>query len=355
MTDPAFLTVSNLFVRYGSATALDHLDLEVRHNELFVLLGASGSGKTTLLRCLGGFVRPDAGRIVLNGTDMTALPPHRRPVNTMFQSYALFPHMSVAANIGFGLRQRGASRAETQQRVAAMLTLIRLEGFGARRPGELSGGQQQRVALARSLAPNPALLLLDEPLSALDQALRMDTRAELVRLRRELGISFVLVTHDQDEALEMADRIGVMQNGRMVQIGTPAQLYETPVNRFVASFLGAANILSCIVGADGVSVGLPALGVSVRAERPGVPGPGLLALRSERLRIGGTVQTNQVEGVVTGCVYAGDALAVMVRLADGSMLRVKRSLADGLDSARLEPGSPVRVGWQPDACILLPE
>nr|WP_294501377.1 ABC transporter ATP-binding protein [uncultured Rhodopila sp.] len=355
MTASPFLTVSNLFVRYGSATALDHLDLDVRRNELFVLLGASGSGKTTLLRCLGGFVRPDGGRIILNGADMTGLPPHRRPVNTMFQSYALFPHMSVAANISFGLRQRGATRAETQQRVAEMLSLVRLEGFGARRPGELSGGQQQRVALARSIAPNPALLLLDEPLSALDQALRMDTRAELVRLRRELGISFVLVTHDQDEALEMADRIGVMQNGRMVQIGTPAELYEAPANRFVASFLGAANILSCVVAADGVSVALPGLGVSVRAEQPGAPGPGLLALRSERLRIGGAAQPNQVEGVVTGCVYAGDALAVTVRLADGLVLRVKRSLADGLDSARLEPGSPVRVGWQPDACILLPE
>jgi putrescine transport system ATP-binding protein len=355
MTAGPFLTVSGLFVRYGSATALDHLDLEVRRDELFVLLGASGSGKTTLLRSLGGFVRPDAGRIVLNGTDMTGLPPHRRPVNTMFQSYALFPHMSVAANIGFGLRQRGASRAETRRRVADMLALVRLEGFGARRPGELSGGQQQRVALARSLAPNPALLLLDEPLSALDQALRMDTRAELVRLRRELGISFVLVTHDQDEALEMADRIGVMHNGRMEQVGTPAQLYEAPANRFVASFLGAANILPCVVGADGVSVALPGPGVSVRAERPGAPGPGLLALRSERLRIGGAPEVNQVDAVVTGCIYAGDALAITVRLADGSVLRARRSLADGLDSARLEPGSPVRVGWRPDACILLPE
>ena len=349
------LTVSGLSVRYGSALALDHLDLAVRRDELFVLLGASGSGKTTLLRALGGFVRPDAGRIILNGTDMTALPPHRRPINTMFQSYALFPHLSVAANIGFGLRRRGVSRAETKQRVAAMLALVRMEGFGPRRPAELSGGQQQRVALARSLAPSPALLLLDEPLSALDQALRMDTRAELVRLRRECGISFVLVTHDQDEALEMADRIGIMRDGRMVQIGTPAELYEQPADRFVASFLGAANILPCVVAADGVSISLPGLGVSVRAERPGPAGPGLLALRAERLRIGGASQTNRVEGVVIGCVYAGDALTVTVRLADGSVLRVKRALADGLDSGRLEPGSPVRVGWQPGACILLPE
>jgi ABC-type Fe3+/spermidine/putrescine transport system ATPase subunit len=355
MTAPGLLSVSDLTVRYGRSVALDRLNLMVRRDELFVLLGASGSGKTTLLRALGGFVRPDGGRIILDGTDMTGLPPHRRPVNTMFQSYALFPHMTVAANIGFGLRQRGASRVETQRRVAAMLALVRLEGFGPRRPGELSGGQQQRVALARSLAPNPVLLLLDEPLSALDQALRMDTRAELVRLRRELSMSFVLVTHDQDEALEMADRIGVMQGGGMVQIGTPAELYEAPANRFVASFLGAANIMPCVVAADGVSIGLPGLGVSVRAARPGLPGPGLLALRAERLRIGDTSGLNQLDGVVTGFSYAGDALAVTVRLADGSMLRVKRLLADGLESARLEAGSSVRVGWQPDACILLPE
>jgi ABC-type Fe3+/spermidine/putrescine transport system ATPase subunit len=353
------LTVSGLTVRYAAALALDRLDLTVRRDELFVLLGASGSGKTTLLRALGGFVRPDAGRIILDGADMTALAPHRRPVNTMFQSYALFPHLSVAANIGFGLRQRGASRAETAAKVAAMLALVRLEGFGPRRPAELSGGQQQRVALARSLAPSPTLLLLDEPLSALDQALRMDTRAELVRLRRQLGISFVLVTHDQDEALEMADRIGIMQHGRMEQIGTPAELYETPANRFVATFLGGANILPCIVAADGTSVNLPQLGVSVRAAHPGTPGPALLALRPERLRIGGPVesdqaQSDQLRGVVTGCIYAGDSLVISARLADGSVLRAKRSLADGLDPARLEPDSPVSINWPPEACILLP-
>ena len=169
------LTASGLTVRYGTTTALDHLDLTVHRDEFFVLLGGSGSGKTTLLRAIAGFVRPDSGRIVLDGIDLSALPPHRRPVNTMFQSYALFPHMSVAANIGFGLRQQGLSRAETHRRVEAMLTLVRLDGFGTRRPGELSGGQQQRVALARSLAPSPRLLLLDEPLSALDQSLRRDT------------------------------------------------------------------------------------------------------------------------------------------------------------------------------------
>jgi ABC-type Fe3+/spermidine/putrescine transport system ATPase subunit len=346
------LTVSALTVRYGTVAALDHLDLAVERNELFVLLGRSGSGKSTLLRAIAGFVRPDSGRIVLDDTDLSALPPHRRPVNTMFQSYALFPHMSVAANIGFGLRQQRLSRTEIRRRVESMLALVRLDGFGPRRPGELSGGQQQRVALARSLAPGPRLLLLDEPMSALDQALRRDTRTELVRLRRSLGISFVLVTHDQDEALQMADRIGVMRDGRMAQVGTPADLYESPADRFVAEFLGAANILPCVIG--GSSVFLPALGVTIKAARPGATGPGLLALRAERLRIDGTQTVNQIDAVVTESFYAGDALAVSVRLADGSVLRVKRSLADGLGSALIEPGTKVRVGWQPDACILLP-
>jgi ABC-type Fe3+/spermidine/putrescine transport system ATPase subunit len=347
------LTIAGLTVRYGTTLALDRLTLSVGRDELFVLLGGSGSGKTTLLRAIGGFVRPSEGRIVLDRADLSALPPHRRPVNTMFQSYALFPHMSVAANIGFGLRQQGVSRPETHRRVEAMLTLVRLEGFGARRPGELSGGQQQRVALARSLAPRPQLLLLDEPMSALDQGLRRDTRAELVRLRRSLGVSFVLVTHDQDEALQMADRIGVMRDGRMAQVGTPAALYETPANRFVADFLGAANILPCVV--DGHTIALPRLGIVVRAARPGVTGPGLLALRAERLRIGGDKLPNGVNGVVIDNSYAGDALAVSVRLADGSMLRVKRSLSDGLGPAVVEPGTAVRVGWQPEACMLLPE
>jgi putrescine transport system ATP-binding protein len=346
------LTVSGLSVHYGPTLALDGLDLTVERNELFVLLGGSGSGKTTLLRAIAGFVRPNAGRIVLDDIDLAGLPPHRRPVNTMFQSYALFPHMSVAANIGFGLRQHGISRSEIHRRVEAMLALVRLEGFGPRRPGALSGGQQQRVALARSLAPSPRLLLLDEPMSALDQGLRRETRAELVRLRRALGISFVLVTHDQDEALQMADRIGVMRDGRMAQVGIPAALYESPANRFVAEFLGAANILPCVV--NDVSVALPALGVTVQAARPGAKGPGLLALRAERLRIGGGVMPNQVDGVVTESAYAGDALAVSVRLADGSVLRVKRPLSDGLGAAAVAPGASVRVGWQPEACMLLP-
>jgi ABC-type Fe3+/spermidine/putrescine transport system ATPase subunit len=352
-TSANLLTVTGLTVRYGAALALDHLDLSIFRNELFVLLGGSGSGKTTLLRAIAGFVHPDAGHIQLEDTDLSGLPPYRRPVNTMFQSYALFPHLSVAANIGFGLRQRGLSRTETNRRVDAMVAMVRMQGYESRRPAELSGGQQQRVALARSLAPEPRLLLLDEPLSALDQELRRDTRTELVRLRRSLGVSFVLVTHDQDEAMEMGDRIGIMRDGKMVQIGTPAELYESPASRFVAGFLGAANILPCVV--DGMSVALPTLGVVIRAARPGIAGPGLLAIRAERLRIGGEPLPNTIEGIVVGIVYAGDTLTIAVQLADGSRLSVKRALAEGLGAASIEPGSPVRVGWQPEACILLPE
>src|SRR4051812_23436762 len=198
------LRISGLTVRYGATVALDGVALSIRRGELFVLLGGSGSGKTTLLRAIGGFVRPDAGRIELDGQDLAPLPPHRRPVNTMFQSYALFPHMSVAANVAFGLHAQRLTRAETAERVAAMLALVRLQGVEKRRPHQLSGGQQQRVALARALAPNPALLLLDEPLSALDRNLRAETRAELLRLNRTLGTTFILVTHDQEEALGMA-------------------------------------------------------------------------------------------------------------------------------------------------------
>lgn len=346
------LTIAGLSVRYNDTTALNGLNLTVQRDELFVLLGGSGSGKTTLLRAVAGFIKPTSGRIELNGLDLARLPPHRRPVNTMFQSYALFPHMTVAANIGFGLRRRGRSRADIQDRVDAMLTLVRLQGYGGRRPAQLSGGQQQRVALARSLAPSPSLLLLDEPLSALDEALRRDTRAELVRLRRSLGISFILVTHDQNEALETADRIGIMREGRIVQVGAPATLYEQPVDRFVAEFLGAANILPCET--DGGTVSLPQLGAVVRAARPGPRGPGLLALRAERLRLGGAGLENRIDGHVTETAYAGDMLLVAVQLADGSVLRVKHPLTDGLTDGVPQPGAVVSVGWSAEACILLP-
>jgi putrescine transport system ATP-binding protein len=347
------LSIEGLTVRYGTTNALHGLDLTVRHGELFVLLGASGSGKTTLLRAIGGFVTPTAGRIAIDDIELASLPPHQRPVNTMFQSYALFPHMTVARNIGFGLRQQHRPRRKIAARVAEMLSLVRLEGFAHRRPHQLSGGQQQRVALARCLAPNPRLLLLDEPLSALDRNLRIETRSELARLQRRLGTSFILVTHDQEEALTLADRIGVMQDGRLAQVGPPAEVYEHPTSRFVAEFLGAANILPATVQRDGLL--LPRLGVTVRTATHVAPGLVLLALRPERLRIGASDAPNRVAGVVMECSYAGDTLTHSVRLRDGTILRATQALRDGLRAVQPMPGETTTLSWQPDACIVLRE
>jgi spermidine/putrescine ABC transporter ATP-binding subunit len=349
--------VRGVTVRFGTTTALDRLDLDVHAGEMFVLLGGSGSGKTTLLRAIAGFIRPDAGSIVLDGVDLAPLPPHRRPVNTMFQSYALFPHLNVAANVAFGLRRQGRPQAAIAARVAEMLALVSLQGFETRKPHQLSGGQQQRVALARSLAPNPRLLLLDEPLSALDRNLRIETRQELARLQRQLGTTFILVTHDQEEALTLASRIGVMQDGRLAQVGTPAEVYERPVSRFVAEFLGAANILPARVRAnlpDGALLELPGLDTTVQAGSVAPDGTTLLALRPERLRLDDTA-ANQVRGLLTERAYAGETLIHTVRLDDGTLVRVSEALRDGLRAGEKPVGAAVTVGWQPDACILLPK
>jgi putrescine transport system ATP-binding protein len=349
------LSVRGLTVRFGATTALENLDLDVQPGEMFVLLGGSGSGKTTLLRTIAGLVRPDAGAIALDGIDLAPLPPHKRPVNTMFQSYALFPHLNVAANVGFGLRRQRRPRAAIAARVAEMLALVSLQGFETRRPHQLSGGQQQRVALARSLAPNPRLLLLDEPLSALDRNLRIETRQELARLQRQLGTTFILVTHDQDEALTLASRIGVMQHGRLAQIGTPAEVYERPVNRFVVEFLGAANVLQATLrvnGVDGAVLDLPGL-ATIHAATPAPDGTVLLALRPERLRLD-SASDNQLHGVLIERAYAGETLTHTVRLADGTLLRVSEALRDGLHAVEKPIGAAVTVGWQKAACILLP-
>ena len=349
------LDVAGLTVRYGGWTALEALDLGIGKGELFVLLGGSGSGKTTLLRTLAGFVAPAAGRITLGGRDITALPPHRRPVNTMFQSYALFPHMSVAANVGFGLRRQGLARADIARRVQELLALLRMEAFADRRPDALSGGQRQRVALARSLAPRPDLLLLDEPLSALDRGLREATRTELVRVQRQLGTTFVLVTHDQEEALSMATRIGLLEQGRLAQVGTPTDIYERPASRSVAAFMGAANILPARVREPGV-LELPSLGVLARAETAGFSGDLHVAFRPERLRLSrtGTDGPNAVTGQVTESAYRGIVVDHRVQVGGGAALLVSQPLGDGAALA-LPPGESVCVTWSPDACILLPE
>src|SRR5436305_3784671 len=239
----ALLEITGATKRFGATAAVDDVSLAIEPGEFFALLGPSGCGKTTLLRMIAGFERPDAGRIVIDGADVTERPPYARPVNMMFQSYALFPHLDVAGNIGFGLRQLGWDRRRRAERVAELLALVQMPGLERRRPDELSGGQKQRVALARALAMSPKLLLLDEPMAALDRKLREETRLELIGIQQRLGTTFLVVTHDQDEALGLATRVAVIQQGRLAQIGAPAEIYERPNSRFVADFVGAVNLL----------------------------------------------------------------------------------------------------------------
>ena len=350
---PSHVDISGLVVRYGGWTALDGLNLQIGRGELFVLLGGSGSGKTTLLRTLGGFIQPAAGQISVNRRDITGLPPHRRPVNTMFQSYALFPHMSVADNIGFGLRRQGLAGSRLSTRVSDLLALVRLEAFAQRRPDELSGGQRQRVALARSLAPRPELLLLDEPLSALDRGLREATRAELVRVHGQLGTTFVLVTHDQEEALSMATRIGVLEHGRLAQVGTPEDVYERPVSRSVAAFMGIANIVPARVLGPG-KLALPSLSAEVQVDTAGWPADLFVAFRPERLRLTRTVMSGQnaVAGHLVDQSYRGSVIDYYVQVGADVRLTVSQPIVDAADVA-MEPGSAVNITWAPGACIPL--
>src|SRR4051812_14770958 len=321
---------------------------------MFVLLGGSGSGKTTLLRALGGFIQPSAGRIVLNGQDITRLPPHRRPVNTTFQSYALFPHMTVTDNVAFGLRRQGVPRAEIARRVGELLELVRLTEFAARKPDALSGGQRPRVPRARALAPRPRLLLLDEPMSALDRGLREQTRQELLRVQRQTGTTFVLVTHDQDEALAMATRIGLLHQGRLAQVGAPAELYERPASRYVAGFMGNDNVLPGVV--RGGRLELEGVGP---AEALGTAPEGKVwvALRPERLVIerGGSPGVNRVAGAVAQSAYFGDSADYVVRLASGAALHVTQPLGRGFGAGLMPAGTAVSVSWPADACVLLRE
>jgi ABC-type Fe3+/spermidine/putrescine transport system ATPase subunit len=338
-----------LTVRFGAVTALDGLDLTVRRGEFFVLLGGSGSGKTTLLRAVGGFVQPNAGSITLDGADLARTPPHRRPVNTVFQSGALFPHLSVAANIGFGPRQRGMARAAVRARVAELLSLVRLAGYGTRRPHELSGGQQQRVALARGLAAEPLLLLLDEPLSALDRGLREETAAELVRLQKRLGTTFIHVTHDQREALSVADRIGVMRGGRMAQVGTPREIFETPADRYVAEFMGMSNLWDGVVLDDGMTMELPGAGAAIRLATAASPGAAVLGVRAERIRIRNIPGMNSITGVLERTIYAGDMVTHVIRLKDGSTAQATEP-AHGAAN----PEGPVNLSFPASACMVFP-
>ncbi len=328
--------------------ALDDVSVAVRRGEFFTLLGPSGCGKTTLLRCIAGFEAPSAGAILLSGRDITADPPNKRPVNTVFQSYALFPHLSVAENIGFGLEMQGKSRRETSGKVEEMLALVQLAAFADRKPQQLSGGQQQRVALARALAPEPEVLLLDEPLSALDLKLRKEMQSELKRLQTETGITFVFVTHDQEEALTMSDRVGVMSAGRLLQVGAPREIYNHPVNRFVADFIGETNFLTARAEAGGFVL---ASGERVEAPDQVRGGEVTLAVRPEQVRVG-AAGAGGLQAVVTETVYFGTDTHCHLRLADGTAL-VARLQSPPSGDVGLTPGAEVGVQFAPGAVQVL--
>ena len=319
------IRLEGLVKNYGDVVAVDGIDLHVPPGEFFTMLGPSGCGKTTTLRLIAGFERPDAGAILLDGVDMSRTPPHKRRVNTVFQSYALFPHKSVADNIAFGLRYQRVSKADMRRRVDEAMDLVRLQGLGDRRPAQLSGGQQQRVALARALVLEPPVLLLDEPLGALDARLRIDLQVELKRIQEQLEVTFIYVTHDQDEALTMSDRVAVMRDGRIEQCAAPQELYEQPETAFVANFLGAANLVPVTAkpgagGATTLTLGDFALNSHAATE---VSGPALAMIRPEYVRLEphGASGENRVPGMVEEVVYLGFHQDVRVRLATGALVR----------------------------------
>lgn len=362
------LRIENVVKRFGRVAAVDGLSLDIRAGEFFALLGPSGCGKTTLLRMLAGFETPDGGRILLDGHDIAPVLPHRRPVNMMFQNYALFPHLSVRDNIAFGLKRAGMTRAGIETRVAEMLALVKLEGLERRKPDQLSGGQKQRVALARALARRPQVLLLDEPLAALDKKLRESTQAELMELQRRLGTTFVIVTHDQEEAMTMADRIGVMNAGRLQQVATPRQLYEAPNSRWIAEFVGDVNIFEGDVtsrDAGRLIVATSNAGrIAATEPRPAVSDTSVcVAIRPEKLRLSrrgpasdavNASSMNRLEGTVSEVSYLGGLTVYKVALDAGAVLRASLANVARLDADAYAVGDRVVVWFAPDDGVVLP-
>ena len=334
------IALTGVSKQFGGVAAVNDVSLEIGEGEFFSLLGPSGCGKTTTLRMIAGFETPDAGRVVLQGSDVTSTPANRRPVNMVFQQYALFPHMTIYDNVAFGLKMRGVPRGDHRPRVTEILRIVSLAGYERRRPRQLSGGQQQRVALARALVNRPAALLLDEPLGALDVKLRKQMQLELKRIQHELGTTFVYVTHDQDEALAMSDRIAVMNGGRVEQLGTPRQVYEQPSTEFVADFIGSLNALDVQVDAlgEGDRVLAPAghaLGEPVR-----------LTIRPEHVQVGtAPASASRLTGTLADVVYLGMYTQLHVDTRVGRI--VSHRLASE-PAARLQPGATVTVWWSPD-------
>ncbi|WP_428929333.1 ABC transporter ATP-binding protein [Marinibacterium sp. SX1] len=347
--DSIAVDVDKVVKRYGDVTALHGVSMDIREGEFFTLLGPSGCGKTTLLRCIAGFEEVSGGNIRLKGTDIAPLPPHKRPVNTVFQQYALFPHMTVLDNVSFGLRRRGWTDRDAAARSREVLDQVQLSDFAARKPAQLSGGQQQRVALARALAPGPEVLLLDEPLSALDLKLRQAVRVELKQIQRETGIAFVFVTHDQEEALTMSDRIAVMSDGRVQQIGAPREIYEAPQNRFVADFIGETNLLDVTatrVEAGMAEIALPGgLTLTCPAAPGAATGAGHVSVRPERIAIGAP-GPDALAATVTDHVYLGTDIQLHASLADGApiLVRVQNGGQDSIPMAGTQLGLRIEAG-----------
>ncbi|HEY2212238.1 MAG TPA: ABC transporter ATP-binding protein [Bradyrhizobium sp.] len=361
------LRIDAVVKKFGVFRAVDRLSLDIKAGEFFALLGPSGCGKTTLLRMLAGFETPDEGRILLNGRDIAQVLPHQRPVNMMFQNYALFPHLTVRDNIAFGLKRASMPRSKIDSRVAEMVALVKLEGLEKRRPDQLSGGQKQRVALARSLARRPQVLLLDEPLAALDKKLRESTQLELMELQRRLGMTFIIVTHDQEEAMTVASRIGVMDAGCLEQVATPRELYEAPHSRWIAEFVGDVNMFEGQVAsreANRLAISTKDAGTLVVAEprQPITKTIVCVAIRPEKVKLSrrgpvsdavNTHAINRLEGVVTDVSYLGGITSYKVKLDTGAVLRSSMANTARLDIDAYSASQRVVAWFAPDDCVVL--
>jgi putrescine transport system ATP-binding protein len=365
--DIPLLRIEAVAKKFGHFTALDRLSLDIRAGEFFALLGPSGCGKTTLLRMLAGFETPDEGRILLGGNDIGQVLPHQRPINMMFQNYALFPHLTVRNNIAFGLKRAGMSRSKIDARVAELVALVKLEGLEQRKPDQLSGGQRQRVALARSLARQPQVLLLDEPLAALDKKLRESTQLELMELQRRLGMTFIIVTHDQEEAMTVASRIGVMDAGRLEQVATPRELYEAPASRWIAEFVGDVNLFEGQIGSregSRLAISTQDAGTIMATEprQPLTKTTVAVGIRPEKIKLSRRGPTsdpsnahaiNRLEGVVTDVSYLGGITTYKVKLDSGAVLRSSMANTARLDVDAYSASQRVVAWFTPDDCVVL--